>query len=159
MFVDLLSVTGSWTWVIFGLVILAVEILVPSTFLLWPGLAALLVGGITLAVGVDNPLWPWQVQVLVFLAGSLLAAWLGRKYLRSRNLEASDQPNLNERGTQLIGQTATVSTAIKNGRGRARLGDTTWTVHGPDTAAGGTVRVIGSEGMTSSFFAFFRSSR
>ena len=146
MLLDLLAITGSWTWVIFGLIILAVEILLPSTFLLWPGLAARVVGAVTLMAGPDNPIWPWQAQVLVFLAGSLVAAWLGRRYLKTRSLDQTDQPNLNERGTQLVGQTATVSTAIENGRGRARLGDTTWSVRGPDTKAGDKVRIVGSEG-------------
>ncbi len=146
MFVDLLAITGSWTWVIFGLIILGIEILLPSTFLLWPGLAALVVGLITLILGTDNSIWPWQAQVLLFLAGSLLTAWLGRKYLKTRNLDSTDQPNLNERGAQLVGQTATVSTAIENGQGRARLGDTTWSVRGPDAEEGARVRVTAFDG-------------
>lgn len=146
MLVDLLAITGSWTWIIFGLLILAIEILMPSTFLLWPGIAALLVGGVTLALGTNNPIWPWQAQVLVFLAGSLVIAWFGRNFLRERNLVDSERPNLNERGAQLVGKTATLSTAIENGQGRAKLGDTTWTVRGPDAKKGAKVRITASEG-------------
>lgn len=146
MIADILSITGPWIWVIFGLILLGFEILLPSTFLLWPGLAALLVGAITLLLGLDNPVWPWQAQILVFLALSLIIAWMGRKYLKDRKLDTSDQPYLNERGAQLIGQTATLSAAIENGQGRARIGDTTWTVKGADAAEGSKVRVVAVDG-------------
>lgn len=146
MLSDILAITGPWIWIIFGLLLLGLEILVPSTFLLWPALAAMVVGVITLLLGLDNPLWPGLLQMLVFLVLSVAFAWTGRRYLKARDLDHSDQPNLNERGRQLIGQTATLTTAIKNGSGRARFGDSSWSVRGPDAAKGAVVRVTGVEG-------------
>lgn len=143
---NILSITGSWIWIILGLLLLGIEILLPSTFLLWPGLAAVLVGVVTVIVGLDNPMWPWQAQVIVFLVSSLVIAWVGKEYLKQRKLEASDKPNLNERGRQLVGQTSTLSAPIKNGHGRAKFGDSSWTIRGPDLKAGTTVRVTDSEG-------------
>ena len=136
MVMSLIETLGPWTWVAFGLLILGIEILTPSTFLLWPGLSALLVGVITLILGVDNPIWPWQAQVLVFLIMSVVIALIGRNMLRNKNWDHSENPELNERGAQLIGQTAVLHDSISNGMGRVRIGDTTWRVKGPDAKAG-----------------------
>jgi len=142
----LVDFLGSWIWVAFALALLGIEILMPSSFLLWPGLAALLVGIATLVLGLDNPSWPWQAQVLVFLVASLIIAWFGRDYVKRRKLDDGDKPTLNERGAQLMGQTATLLSAIENGQGRAKIGDTSWVVRGPNIAKGKTVRVTGYDG-------------
>ena len=146
MFSQITAITGPWIWVIFGLILLGMEILLPSTFLLWPALAALLVGIVTLFTGLDHSYWPWQAQMLAFLVLSVIFAWVGRRYLVSRKLDESDTPLLNQRGAQLIGNTAKLTTAIENGFGRAKIGDTTWSVKGPDLEEGKIVRVTGSEG-------------
>ena len=148
MIVEIVDTLGPWSWVIFGLLLLGVEILIPSTFLLWPGLSALVVGIITLFLGTENSIWPWQMQLLVFLMLSLVIAYFGRQFVSKRNMELSEQPNLNERGVQLIGQQGTLTAAIQNGRGRVKLGDTTWSVKGPETAEGETVVVVGVDGST-----------
>ena len=46
MFVSL----GTWNWLIFGFILMALEVLAPGVFLFWLGLAALLVGLISFAV-------------------------------------------------------------------------------------------------------------
>ena len=145
---ELQEMLGSWAWIVAALLILGIEIIVPSTFLLWPGLAALVVGVITLLLGVDSPIWPWQLQVLVFLVLSLVIAYFGKQYMRSRNWDKSEAEDLNERGSQLIGKTAIVSEAIVNGSGRVRLGDTTWRVHGDDAKVGAKVRVVSADAAT-----------
>jgi membrane protein implicated in regulation of membrane protease activity len=81
--------------------------------------------------------------VFALLAFAAIAAW--RRYRRQRP-EVSDQPTLNRRGAQYVGQVCEVVDPITNGSGRVRLGDTIWTVHGPDAPAGGRVRVVAVEG-------------
>lgn len=146
MIMTLIDSLGPWVWVAFGLLLLGIEMLAPSTFLLWPGLAAVIVGLITLVVGTESPAWPWQAQVVVFLLLSLLTAWFGKKYVKQYRLEESDKPGLNDRGTQLIGQTAILKEAISEGYGRATVGDTTWRVKGEDAKAGTRVKITGSDG-------------
>lgn len=146
MILELLDTLGPWAWVIFALLLLGIEILAPSTFFLWPGLSALVVGLITLVLGTDNSIWPWQAQLLVFLGLSLVIAYFGRQYVSKRNMEESEQPNLNDRGVQLVGKKAVLTTAIVNGQGRARIGDTTWSVSGPDLKAGQSVQIVDHEG-------------
>ena len=57
MFVSL----GTWNWLIFGFILMALEVLAPGVFLFWLGLAALLVGLISFAVAVS-----WQIQLVMF---------------------------------------------------------------------------------------------
>ena len=58
----------------------------------------------------------------------------------------TDEPHLNRRGAGCIGQRAALATPIVNGRGRIRLGDSSWPAAGPDLPAGTTVEVIGADG-------------
>jgi len=133
---------GDWVWIAFALILLTLEIVLPSTFLLWPALAALLVGLVTLVHGVNGAYWPWQAQVVVFLFLSLVAAYVGRDWVKKNRMEDSDQPLLNETAEQLVGKTAVVTSPIVHGTGRAKLGDTTWAVTGPDMDAGARVEIV-----------------
>ena len=98
---------GPWNWMAIGFALLALEIVVPGFFLLWIGIAALLTGALSLQLW-GWSFWVWQLQVLVFLALSLVAAFVGNKLI-SRNGETSDQPLLNRRAEQFVGRVATLA--------------------------------------------------
>ncbi len=131
---------GPWNWMVLGMLLLAVEILAPGFFLLWIGLAALVVGALSLMLW-DAAFWSWHVQVVVFLALALAAAYAGRRIMAGREAE-SDQPLLNRRSEQLVGRTATLTEPIREGYGRIQLGDTLWRVSGPDLPVGARVKVV-----------------
>lgn len=131
---------GPWNWLALGLVLLALEIFAPGVFLLWIGLAALIVGALSLILW-SAAFWVWQAQVIVFLALALVCAFAGKKIMGRRG-DQTDQPLLNRRGEQLIGRLATLVEPIVDGRGRVRIGDTTWRVSGPDLPTGTRVRVV-----------------
>lgn len=135
----LLSELGPWNWMVLGFVLLALEILVPGVFLLWIGLAALVTGTLSLFLWKAG-FWIWQVQVLVFLVLSLVAAYAGKKIMTGKG-NHTDQPLLNRRGDQLVGRVATLTEPIVDGRGRVKIGDTMWRVSGPDLPAGAKVKV------------------
>lgn len=135
LFVEL----GPWNWVVLGFVLLVLEVLLPGVFLLWIGIAALIVGAISLLAW-DAAIWTWQLQVIVFLVLSLVSAYIGRRIMAGRG-ELSDQPLLNRRAEQLVGRIATLAEPIRDGRGRLQLDDTVWRVSGPDLPAGARVRV------------------
>lgn len=141
MLLHIFSELGPWNWMLLGFVLLAAEILVSGVFLLWIGIAALLTGAISIQLW-GKDFWSWQVQVLVFLALSLISAYAGKRLMDSRRNEETDQPLLNRRAEQLVGRTARLETAIENGFGRVRLDDTIWRVSGPDMAAGAQVRIV-----------------
>lgn len=133
---------GPWNWMVLGFVLLALEIVIPGIFLLWIGIAALLTGALSLQLW-EWGFWTWQAQVIVFLALSLVAAYIGSRIAGSKQAK-SDQPLLNRRGEQLLGRTATLSEPIREGRGRIQLGDTLWRVSGPELPIGTRVRVVGA---------------
>lgn len=144
MLEELFAELGAWNWVVLGLLLLGAEILAPGFFLIWIGIAAVIVGAVSLALW-DASFWTWQAQVLVFLALALISAFAGRALMKRGDV--SDEPLLNRRGAQMIGEMTTLREAIVNGRGRVKIGDTTWSVSGPDLDAGTKVRVTGAADM------------
>jgi membrane protein implicated in regulation of membrane protease activity len=144
MLTQALANLGEWNWIVLGVVLLVLEILVPGVFLLWIGIAAILTGALSLQL-LWLDVWGWQVQVLVFLALSLVSAYIGTRIMGKSDGSDTDEPLLNRRAEQLVGRTATLEEAIVNGRGRIRLGDTLWRVSGPDLPAGARVCVKAAE--------------
>lgn len=138
MIAALITELGPWSWWILGLVFLGLEIVIPGVFLLWIGLAAIVVGAVSIALW-GTAFWGWQVQLLVFAVLAVAMAVLGRRLTASS--AESDQPMLNRRVEGLVGRTATLEEPIVDGKGRIRLDDTTWIVQGPDLPAGAKVRI------------------
>lgn len=136
---------GPWNWMVLGFLLLAAEILVPGVFLLWIGIAAVLTGALSLQLW-SFAFWTWHIQVLVFLALAMASVWIGKKLVDAREDRETDEPLLNRPVEQLIGRTASLDEAIREGRGRIRLGDTIWRVTGPDLPAGTRVRVVAAKG-------------
>lgn len=133
-----------WHWWVAAVLLGLLEMLVPGAALIWLGLAAGVVGLALLAL----PDLSWQAQFGGF-AVVAIAAVLGSRLVPTRPLEETDQPALNRRSQQYLGRTLRLETAIVNGRGRAYVGDSLWSVAGPeDLPAGAAVRVIGAEGAT-----------
>jgi membrane protein implicated in regulation of membrane protease activity len=139
MAMDLIETLGGWTWWVLGLVLLAVEVVAPGFFFLWFGVAAILIGVSALLFD-----WPWQLQVLGFVILSVIAALLGRRFSKS-NMDSED-PQLNLRASRLSGRTFVLAEPIIEGRGRVRIDDTVWQVHGPDAPAGTRIVVTGADG-------------
>lgn len=136
MDLDLRPVVVFWAVLAIGLV--ALETLVPGAALIWLGLAA----GLMLVLVVFVPDLPIFWQAVLFIGSAF--AIVGLYWTRLRNTGiTSDQPLLNRRGEQLVGQIHTLEMAIENGRGRLRIGDAYWQVDGPDLPAGARVRVVG----------------
>jgi len=142
MIASLVAELGPWSWWILGLIFLGLEILIPGVFLLWIGLAAIVVGALSIPLW-GAAFWGWQVQLLIFAVLAVALAILGRR-LSGSNAE-SDQPMLNRRVEGLVGRTATLEEAISDGQGRIRLDDTTWIVQGPDLPKGTKVRITSAQ--------------
>jgi membrane protein implicated in regulation of membrane protease activity len=138
---DFLSRAEFWHWWVLAIILLALEVAAPGTFFLWLALAAAAVGLIVLVL----PDLLWQVQVLLFAVAGVAAVAAWRLYAK-RLPQQSDDPTLNRRGEQYVGQTFHLAEPIVNGRGRMRVADTMWRVVGPDLPAGAKVRVVGVEG-------------
>lgn len=125
---------------ILAAVLLVLEMLAPGIFLMWFGFAAAATGLIAFRYEIA-----WQWQLIWFCGLSLAAVLLANRYLRQHPLE-SDQPLLNKRAAQLVGQTFDLSEPIENGRGSVRVGDTIWRVEGPELPKGARIRIVGTDG-------------
>ena len=148
MIQGLIADLGVWSWWILGGILIGIEILAPGTFFLWFGLAAFAVGVITMILGLDSALWVWQVQIIAFVMLALVFAIIGRSWMSKRGWDKSEQPELNDRGAQLIGRHAVLTQPISEGMGRAQIGDTTWRVAGPELPEGTRVVVISAKAGT-----------
>src|SRR5690606_27612447 len=95
-----------------------------------------------------TPSLPVTWQLLIFIGVAIVTAYVGRKYLVrfQHHRHATEVETLNRRGSEFVGQSVTLIEPIVAGRGRARVGDSTWTVTGPDAPAGTLVEVIASSG-------------
>jgi membrane protein implicated in regulation of membrane protease activity len=67
-----------------------------------------------------------------------------------RYRERNQQPNsLNQRGNQMIGLQLTLDSALQNGIGHVRVGDSSWRVQADQNLPAGTlVEVVAVEGIT-----------
>jgi inner membrane protein len=137
--IALISSYGGWSWIVAGLALLALELVVPGGVLLWLGIAALVTGGLALAL----PIY-WPVQFLIYGVLALVALGL---WLKLRPTERqTDRPLLNHRAARYIGREAELSEPMSGGTGRIALDDTVWRVAGPDLPAGTRVKVTGTDG-------------
>ncbi len=132
-----------FTWAALAFALIAAETLVPGAFLLWLGLAAAVVFLIVLLV----PGMSVLVQVVLFIVLSFVSVAIYRTWFRGRGRQ-SDQPSLNRRAEQLVGQTTLLVSPIIDGSGQVQIADAFWTVEGPDLPAGSRVRVVATRGMT-----------
>lgn len=137
---EFIASLGPWAWIIAGAILLALEIAVPGAFMMWLGIAAVLVGVIALLVAVS-----WQVQCVLFAVFALLSVPLWRKFARKVDPQ-TDAPLLNRRTDALVGRIFTLEKPIVDGFGTVRIDDTIWRVQGPDIAAGARVRVTRADG-------------
>ena len=132
-----------WHWLVLGLLLMLVELALPSTYFLWIGLAALVVGVVFWLI----PGMSFDVQVILFAVLSVSAIFLGKRYLKRHPIE-SDRPMLNVRGAQNIGRIATLHEPIINGVGKVHLDDTLWKVFGPDLPLNTRVRIVAVDGIS-----------
>lgn len=139
---DILDLLGNWTWWIAAAVLFILELIVPGVFFLWLGASAVIVGSLTLLLDMS-----WQLQVAIFAVLSVTTLLVSRRYFKPDAIE-TDQPNLNKRVRQYVGQVYLLDEPIVNGRGALRIGDSIWHVTGPDLAAGQRVVVTGADGVT-----------
>ena len=137
MFVTL----GTWNWLIFGVILMALELIAPGVFLFWLGLAALLVGLMSFAF---NP--SWQVQILMFAVFAAAAVPVWRRLARSHAASGGNSPFLNKRADALVGRVFTLEKPLVDGAGTVRIDDTLWRVAGPAAPAGSRVRIVQADG-------------
>jgi hypothetical protein len=136
------SVRPHWLWFVAALLLIGAEALLPGVFLFWLGLAA--VGTGLLAI-----VWPASFVAQLFgFAFFAVAAIAAGRFVAHWRRPTDTAPFLNDRGRALVGRTAILESAIRDGFGTAFIDDTIWRVRGADADAGDHVVVIGTDGTT-----------
>ena len=126
-----------WYWLIAGMVLITIEMLVPSFFALWLGIAAILTGGVYYFF----PTVSWEYQILLFAILSIINVTIWRQFYLHRTIK-TDMPTLNRRGEQYIGRVITLKSPIEDNFGKVRLDDSLWTITGQDCPIGTKVKII-----------------
>ena len=129
-----------WHWIVLGVVLAAIETFVPGGVAMWFALSAGIVG-LSLLV---FPM-PWQWQWVLFAVLGIVTLLLFRKHFL-RHPTVSDQPQLNQRAQQYIGQILILIEPIEEGYGKVRVGDGVWKVVGPELPSGSKVKVVSADG-------------
>lgn len=135
---------GVWHWLVLGFILLIAEIAMPGVFLLWWGLAAIVVAGI-MKLFPDLPLSSLAV-IYAIIAMILSVIWW--RYQHGK--DQADQSNraLNQRNHAMIGSRGKVLEIAENGIGRGAFGDTTWRIKGHGLSVNDIIEVIGVDGIT-----------
>lgn len=135
---------GHYGWWLLALVLIGAEMIAPGYFLLWIGIAAGLMGLVTLVL----PSLPALPQAVVFGVLAIATCYAYWKYIRPLAERRNDQPLLNRRGQRMVGRRVLVCEAIVNGRGKVAVGDGQWLAEGPDLPVGAEVEIIALNGTT-----------
>jgi membrane protein implicated in regulation of membrane protease activity len=128
-----------WVWGIAGLALLAAETVLPGFYLLWVGLAALVVGAAVVAFDLSV-----TSQLLLFAVSAIatcVAGWF--VYHRGGTHEQADP---NDNAEQMVGSTGEVLEPGIGSQLRVKVRDSVWLAEGPTLPAGARIRVTGQHG-------------
>lgn len=130
-----------WHWVVLGVLLMLSEIALTTFFILWFGLAAVLMGGLLFLVpDID---FTWQILIWTVLSTVLAFFWF--KYLKPLSIDRTKAGLSRE---AIVGEVGQVISVPREGmRGKLRfpapiLGDDEWMIMSQDTLMeGDRVRV------------------
>ena len=140
----LANLTLHYGWWLLALALIGAELMAPGFFMLWIGIAAAALGIVLIFI----PDMSFGVQSVVFAVFAVISCFVYWRFVRHAMSERSDLPHLNRRAEQYIGRRFVLETAIVNGQGKARVGDSLWLAEGPELPAGSPVEVVGVDGST-----------
>jgi len=129
-----------WHWLIAAVLLLVVEMLIGSYYLLWVSFSAFLVAITQWICGIT-----WGAQMVIFTTVAILSVIAWYIYDQKRD-NTTTRPTLNKRGHQYIGRTFQLSHAIVNGVGKIKVDDSSWKVQGDDAPINTAVRVKDIDG-------------
>lgn len=113
------SMTGT-KWVIIGVVLLILELITGTSYILWPAAAALFVGLLTYILPLG-----WEAQFLLFFLLSTALLVFGHIYIRPK-MKGGEPSDLNDRARSMVGMRVKAIADFDTGEGRVQVGDTQW---------------------------------
>ncbi len=135
-----------WHWVVFGVILILSEIALTSFFIIWFGVAAIILGGVLfVAPGLGLS---WQIFIWTVLSSVLAVVWF--KYLKPLSIDRTKAGLSREAIIGEVGQVISAPNAEKRGRLRFPapiLGADEWLIISTDPLSeGDRVRVTDVSG-------------
>lgn len=144
VFLQLLEGMNGTKWLIFGVILLTLEVLTGTTYILWPAVAALIVGILVFILPLS-----WEMQFLLFFLIGTVLLFAGHKYFQPM-MKGGEPSDLNDRARSMVGRRVKAVTNFETGRGRVQVGDTQWQamMEKGDAAIGDEMTIVAVEGTT-----------
>ena len=144
LLVQMLESMSGTKWIIVGVLLLILEVVTGTTYILWPAVAALIVGFIVFILPLG-----WEMQFLLFFILSSVLLVAGHKYMRPK-MQGGEPSDLNDRARSMMGMRVKAIADFETGIGRVQVGDTQWraSIHEGTALAGQELRVISVKGVT-----------
>jgi len=143
---DLVEAVSPWWWLAFGIGLGVLEMVTMSFFLLWPGLAALVMAGVVALL----PTMPGELRVAVYAVLAVALTFLGRAWLNKYGDGGGAETSLNNRAARVVGRKAKVL-SCEAGEGAVEIDGTRWHAvwdGGTASAEGDVVDILRADGMT-----------
>lgn len=132
-----------WHWLVLGLALLIGEIIISGVFLLWWGLAAIIVAVIVFITHIST-----AVAFIIYAIIAIILTVIWWQYQHQKDNKDQLQTSLNQRDHRMLGKIGIVQEIQTNGIGRGHFGDTTWRIQGEKLQSGDSIEVIKVEGIT-----------
>lgn len=142
--IEFLEGLNTTRWLVLGFILLMLEIVTGTSYILWPAAAALVVGLVVFILPLG---WPMQLLLFAILATVFLV--LGDKYVRPK-MKGGEPSDLNDRARSMVGLRVKAVSDFETGQGRVHVGDTQWRalMENGDAKTGDELRVVSVKGTT-----------
>lgn len=135
-------------WVSLAMVLIIADIFViSSAVIIWLGIGAAFAAAVVFFY--PDVGWMWQFGAFAIMSPLSLALW--KWYEKTHPRTAPNNPNLNRKGIEYIGNIYTLEGPMENGIGRIKIGDASWLARGEinlNLSAGDEVMVEDVQGTT-----------
>ncbi|MFK7842981.1 MAG: NfeD family protein [Sphingorhabdus sp.] len=136
---DLTINNPEYVWLGIAALLALAELFVPGVFLIWVAAAAAVTGLLSLFIDLTI-----AGQLTAFGLSTILAVLGGRRWYLTHDVK-SENPLLNNRSAQLVGQTVTIVEAVSATSGRVKVADGEWPAKGADMKKGANAKVVAVE--------------
>ncbi len=123
-------------WALLSICLVILEIMIPGIWFIWFTIPATI-------TAIATYFWDLGLiaQLAIFIVLDIITLFLLFKFGRGNMYFNKEDEKMNHRGTEYIGHVAILESAVVNGVGRIKLGDTYWTLNGEDCPVGTQVRI------------------
>jgi len=145
LIISLVEGMNASRWMILAIVLLGVELVTGTTYILWVAAAALIMAALVFILPLS-----WGVQFVLFFILSVVLLVLGHKYVRPK-FKGGEPADLNDRARTMVGEPVKAIADFEFGKGRVSHGDTQWAaalISGKEAKAGDQLRIVSVKGAT-----------